>query len=497
MEKILMVGMTFSFSCGVAKAGVPSSGCSEPTTTSALERQQRAQAALDRGSYGWVQEELKSYVAVHPEQCELRLLLGKAYLYSGRDRAAERQFAEVLARDPANETALLELGRLNGYHSRYAQSNALYKKLLQIDPGDENANIGLARNLIDTDEMEKARAAIKAGLAAHPNSLRLQELQDQIAEQEDEIPQVATKPLRTRRTSFQDWTYIITDSVGDSIFENLSRSEEQLSKRAFVHVTTRIRHLSSQGGIVEIPDQNAESEGGPTISGTTFEAGLRLDYHLTKWLNASGGVGGVRFNNGSYKGLFRGSLEVHRGSFLYFKSTYLRTPVIPTQDAETFHLTSQGVRNDFDWTPPQWRVHSSFSELQYSDTNRRHEQDLDTLRWFGTSHVGLGTGFSLDHLAFDQFLNHGYFSPGDYLNYMGAASVRVQHYHHFNGEYKVNLGAESIEPSPFRFVYEISAENMLRLGKWDLHANYTFDHATQSTGAFQTNFTSLGVRYAF
>lgn len=480
-----------------SRAAAQNAGCSKSTSAAALDMQRRAQAALAAKAYGRVEEELKSFVAAHPEECDLSLILGQAYLYRKKDRDAESQFRSVLKRDGGNRMAKLELARLYGYHARYVESNRLYGELIDADPLDENASIGLVRNLIETDEIAKAKAALKAGLTAHPNSLRLQEYQDQLAAELDEENTAPKEIAHRPEYGFQDWTYIITDSAGDNIVENLSRSDVKLSSRFFAHATTRVRHLSSNGGVVELPDANAESEGGPTVSAVTFQATARFDYHLNRWLTASGGVGGVRFNNGTSKMLFRGSLEAHHGSSLYLKTTYIRTPVLPTQEAETFHLTAQGFRTRFDWTPPKWRVHAGASELKYSDTNRRHEQDVDALRWFGVGRIGVGAGFSIDHLSFDQLLNHGYFSPGDYQNYMGAATIRLQHYHHFNAEYKVNTGSESIEPSPFRFVFEVAADNFLRFGKWDFHVNYTFDHITQSTGAFQTSFTSLGAQYKF
>jgi tetratricopeptide (TPR) repeat protein len=446
----------------------------------------RAQKALAAKFYGAVVEELKPFVSAHPEECELSLILGRAYLYGKHDHDAEKQFSNVLAREPSNRTAKLELARLYGYHDQYVRSNQLFTELLDADPTDESASIGLARNLIDTDNIAKAEAVLKAGLAAHPNSLRLQEYQDLLSAQQNEV-----------EAPDRNWTYVIEDSAADSIVENLTRASAQLSPRFTAHITTRVRHLSSDGGIVEPPNDNAESEGGPTVSVVTSQATTHINYHITHWVSATAGGGAVRFNNGTSKGLFRAGLEAHRGTSLYLNVTYSRAPVLPTQEAETFHLTWQGWRTSFDWSPPQWRVHLLSSTTTYSDTNRLHEQDADALRWFGVGKVSLGTGITIDHLYFDQTLNHGYFSPTDYQSYMESTAVRLQHFHHYNAEFRFNSGAETIEPSPFRFIYEISTENFLRFGKWDLHADYTFDHATQSTGAFQTSFTRIGIKYTY
>lgn len=457
----------------------------------------KAQKALASNFYGAVVEELKPFVGAHPEECQLSLILGRAYLYGKHDRDAEKQFSNVLARDPGNRIARLELARLYGYHDKYALSNQLFTELLNADPTDENASIGLARNLIDTDNIAKAETVLKAGLAAHPNSLRLQEYQDLLNAQQDEVEAPVSNLPHHPTYVLQNWTYVIADSAADSIVENLTRGSAQLSPRLIAHVTARVRHLSSNGGIVEPANDNAESAGGPTVSVVTSQATTHLNYHITHWLSATGGGGGVRFNNGTSKALFRAGLGVHRGTSLHLNVMYGRAPVLPTQEAETFHLTWQGWQTALDWSPPQWRMHLLSSETTYSDTNRLHEQNADALRWFGAGKVSLGTGLAIDHLSFDQTLNHGYFSPIDYQSYMETTAVRLQHFHHYNAEFQFNSGAETIEPSPFRFIYEVSTENFVRIGKWDIHADYTFDHATQSTGAFQTSFTRIGIKYTY
>ncbi|MHB2006474.1 MAG: tetratricopeptide repeat protein [Acidobacteriaceae bacterium] len=472
-------------------------GCAKSPSEAALDLQKKAQAALAVQAYARVVEELKPFVATHPEECELGLILGQAYMYSKKDHDAETQLRSVLARDAGNRTAKLELARVYGYHARYRRSNHLYRELLNADPSDEGASIGLVRNLIETENIAQAKVALKAGLAAHPNSLRLQDYQDELSNEHDEGDSVDMGTVPRPQFGVQDWTYIITDSAEDNNVENLSFLDTQLSPHFFVHLATRVRHLSSKGGIVEPLDDNAESENGPTVGVVTFQSTARLNYHIARWLTASGGVGGIRFNNGTSKALFRGGLEVHRGSSLYLSATYLRTPVLPTQEAETFHLTAQGWRTSFDWSPPRQRLDMQYSDLRYSDTNRRHQQYLEWLRWYGEDRVGFGSGVILDHLSFDLPVNEGYFSPSNYQNYMATVAARVQHYRHFRGEYKFNIGAESLESSEFRYAYELAADNSLRFGKWDIYANYTFDHDTQSTGAFETHFTTFGVGYTF
>lgn len=471
--------------------------CHNPDDEATIAMQGRAQRALQMKLYSAVEEELRLYVAAHPEQCDLSLLLGRAYMFRKKDHLAEMLFRSVLVRDASNRVALLELARVDGYHSRYEESNRFYQMLLSADSTDESASVGLVRNLMDMEENSKARAALKDGLKAHPNSLQLQELQDELsAEPTRAVSHETTAPHRTQN-AVQDWTYIIFDSAGDHIVENLSRSTLEATPRLFVHLTTRVRHLSSQGGILEPVDENAESLGGAVLTADTFQGTARLDYHLTRWLTLDGGGGGVRFNNGTSRGLFRGGFDLHNGTSLDFSATFLKTPVLPTQEAETFHLTAQGVRMRGDWNKPKDRVHLGLTELRYSDSNLRHEQQFAAMHWFGARRVDVGAGVDLEHLVFSQTLNHGYFSPSNYQSYMASVAVRLHHFHHFNSEYEFNSGTESIEPSPFRFVYEVTADNFVSVGKWDFHVDYTFDHATQSTGAFQTSLISVGFKYAF
>lgn len=480
-----------------AQAGAQSGTCSKPEEQATAAMRGRALHDMQMKSYRAVEEELRQYVAEHPEQCDLSLLLGKAYVLRKKDRVAEKLFRDVLKRDGANMVAMLELARLDSYHARYTESNKLYQSVLAADPTDESASAGLVRNLMDLDETSKANAALGAGLQAHPNSLQLQDLQDELSAQTGKSHSKENEARPHPQSQVQDWTYIISDSAGDLIEENLSRSTFEITPRFAVHLTTRVRRLSSQGGILEPVDENAESLGGAVVTAVTFQGTTRIDYRVTPWLTLSGGAGGVRFNNGTSRGLFHGDFTLHKGSSLSFNATYVKTPVLPTQEAETFHLTAQGLRTRFDWFQPKDRIHLGLSEMRYADSNLRHEQQFEALHWFGARRVDLGVGVDISHLAFSQTLNHGYFSPTNYQSYMASAAVRLHHFHHFNAEYKFSSGSESIEPSPFRFVYQIATDNYVSVGKWDLHADYTFDHSTQSTGAFQTSFASIGVKYAF
>jgi hypothetical protein len=472
--------------------------CSPIGGSTQIELQKKAERSLSAHDYSRIKKDLRSQVLAHPEACQLTLLLGLAYLYSKDDKNATVQFRGLLARDPQNRRAKLELARIYGYHSKYARSNQLYRELLATDSSDEPASIGLVRNLIRMKKLTEANAAINAGLSAHPNSLRLQEYKDDLSRPLRGPSAGPAEAIHLPEHDVQNWSSFVSDSAGDRIVENSSRMNVQLSQNLFARAASNFRHLSSVGTVVQAPDGNTDNAGGAgRVVATQFDASARFDYHLRPWLTINGGGGGIRFDDGASQAIFQSGFEVQPKSTLYLDATYLRFPVLPTQRAATYDLTAQGLRTSIDWLPPQWRLHLDTSELKYTDGNLRHRQDLEVIRWFGTGPVNIGAGYRGSHFTFSKVLNHGYFSPDTYQSHTGIAAVRVRYPRKFYGEYRVNAGGESISGLPFRVVYELSAQNYLRLRRWDIHADYTFYHFTQSTGAFQTNLVILGFKYHF
>ena len=435
-------------------------------------------------------------VARDPESCELALLLGRAYLYEKDDRNAARQFRNVLAADPTNRTAKLELARLDGYHSNYKQSNLLYEELLRADATDEEASIGLARNLISNHQTKAAKQVVAAGLKAHPNSLRLQEFKDALERPNAGVAGADQVPPRP--ADLQTWLYSLSDSAGDTVIESVSRVNLSLTRSFSAQLGANYRYLSSIGTVIQSPDGNTENAGGDSkVSSSTFDGSGQLAYHVTPWLAFSGGGGAITFGNGSSRALFQSGVELHPTRTFYVETDYVRIPISPTQLAATFALTAQGLRSTIDWYPSQWRIHGDVSEFKYSDGNLRHSQNLEILRWFGNRQIKFGAGYSGSHLTFSQSPLHGYFSPATYQHHAGTGVLRVQTHHVFTGEYRIDLGGESIAGLAFRPVYELAAHNTIRLGHADLHADYIRYQFTQSTGAFRTDVGVVGVKYHF
>jgi thioredoxin-like negative regulator of GroEL len=472
---------------------VTCSATASPTITAA---QNRAQIDLANHDYKAVERDLSPLVAAHPEACQLALLLGKGYLYDKDDRKAAAQFRNVLARDPHDPIAKLEMARLYGYHDQYKQSNLLYKELLSADPGNEQASIGLARNLIREQRLSDAKEIVYTGLAAHPNSLRLQAYRDALARPGTAENGVSAVPPRP--ADVQTRVYLVTDSAGDRVTENLSRLNFSLSKLLSAQLATNFRYLSSVGTVVAAPGGNTENVGGDgSISSMTFDGSAILKYHVKPWMTFTAGGGGISYNDGVSRALFQGGIDFHPARALYIDTAYIRTPILPTQQAATFDLAAQGLRSNLDWYPSQWRIHVDASELKYTDGNLRHSQNAEAIRWFGSGAVRFGAGYSGSHFTFSHILSHGYFSPDTYQNHSGSGAAQLRYHHSFTGEYKVDFGGESISGLAFRPTYAFSAHNTIRLSALELYVDYTRFHFTQATGAFRTDVVAFGVKHRF
>ena len=482
-----------SGSLGAWSQGAP---CVQSLDSRTPAIEQMATQDLSSGNYDAVIKQLEPLVSANPQQCGLALLLGRAYLYKKDDRHAAREFRTLLAADPTNRTAKLELARLYGYHSDYKQSDVLYREILNADASDEQASVGLARNLITNNQLPEANKVVAAGLEAHPNSLRLQQYRDVLQRSngrrsgEDHTP--------PRPADVQTSLYWITDSAGDTVIESISRLGFHVTKKLGAHVGTNVHYLSSVGTVIQTPDGNSESGGGDTkLSTSTFEGSGELDFEAKRWLTLAAGAGAIRFGDGFSWALFQGIVSLHPSRNLYFDSEYLRLPILPTRLAATFDLSAQGLRNSIDWYPSQWRIDGNVSELKYSDGNRRNSQSVEILRWFGEREVRFGAAYSGSHFTFSQSPLHGYFSPDTYQHHGGAGLLQIRAHNGFKGEYRVDLGGESISGLGFHPVYELAAHNSFQRGHLDVHADYTRYHFTQSTGAFRTDVGVVGIKYHF
>lgn len=157
-----------------------------------------------------------------PRGQSLRLELGRAYLSAGADGRAIRLFREILGTEPDNRLAKLELARALGFTHQFQDSSEIYRELLEMNPADEAAAIGLASNLLHQQRSPEARDVVDRALTFHSNSLRLQEYKDRI-----ESGQLGGEELEVgiRRNSVETEVDYVNDSAGNHSWRSAQRVE--------------------------------------------------------------------------------------------------------------------------------------------------------------------------------------------------------------------------------------------------------------------------------
>ncbi len=120
---------------------------------------------------------LKKSLEQHPEDNRLRVALGRAYLYQGKQVLAIRQFREALRRDPQDRLARLGLAHALADRGDYKASSQVYQELLAVNADDEAAVIGLTNNLMHEKRAAEALRVANEGLAQpsrQPGAPRIQ-----------------------------------------------------------------------------------------------------------------------------------------------------------------------------------------------------------------------------------------------------------------------------------------------------------------------------------
>jgi tetratricopeptide (TPR) repeat protein len=410
--------------------------------------------------------------------------LGRAFLYSKRDDRAIALFREVLRVDAGDRTAKLELARALGYRQRFAESDDLYKELLQTTPPDEAAALGLVRNLFHEHKMSQARVQADQALLFHPNSIRLQQYRNEL---DQDPPRLSTilhpEGIPTGSDQIQNWTAFLSDSSGHQMLNSLQRLTYNFNDT----FSTR----------VEIGDRYLQSTRSRLGSESLFSGLAELRARLNQAVSFAAGLGGVRFSDGHSLALYRAHLDYQPAERLWTYLEVERHPVAPTAEAARFHVAAQGISLGADWRPSKWQFKGLLARHSYSDGNYRKEETFEGLRWFGATRLQFGAGYGFRHLAFDQQLLHGYFSPAQYQNHAFVTGIRFRAGKHYRAEYMTHLGAESFIQGDYRFSAEISFQNRWQFNKWEFIGDYLYYHVAQSTGAFRANVFRFGLGYRF
>jgi tetratricopeptide (TPR) repeat protein len=397
-------------------------------------------------------------------------------------------FREVLREEPSNRVAKLELARALGYQRDYEASNVLYRDLLNAGP-DEAAEAGLVRNLMHQGKTVEARRELKQALARFPENKRLKECKQKLELQQarsttakrsgtSREPKPAARDTQER---LMGTVAYLADSAGNHSWRSTESFDYEFARSMATKVQVEERTLWKAAG----PKAN--------VSWATDDLRLRA----TRVLGVTAGGGAVRFANGSSRALYRGEVELHPVKGLWLSGGFSRTPIAPTFRATQFNLLAEGWHARLDWNPRGWRTYATWSNQHYSDGNHAQRADAELIRWFGTSHFAIATGYRFSYIGFNETLLHGYFNPRRYQSQLGVTGVRFGVGRHFRGEYLARVGAESISGAPYRSAWEVALRNRVLLRQWELGGDYSYFHLAQNTGAFRAQSGRFVVAYRF
>ena len=436
------------------------------------------QAALRHRHYSQATRILEDALKRFPGNVQLRLELGRVYVYQRQDRRAMDIFRAILRDDPSNRETKLALARVLSYDRKYEAANQLFRDLLSTNPDDEAAAIGLAGNLLFLKKKDEARREVEQALARHPNSLRLQEYRDALLK--NQLPVAASREGNAPNRLQADSSYF-SDSAGNSSLRAGQRFDLQLGR----HLTNSFRLDEKTLWVTEGPKAS--------IFSVNDEGRVRL----ARWLFIGGGGGIVRFADDSNRALYRGELILHPIRSFWLQGGFSRIPIAPTFQSAQFDLVAEGWWSRLDWQPRSWRVSADFSKQHYSDSNRTQREDAEVLRWIGNLHFAVGLGYQYAHSSFTETFSHGYFNPNQYHSHLGLGGFRFSVGKIYRGEYIAEYGAETVNQDPYQIAWEATAKNRFLLGKLEVGADYSYFHLAQSTGAFRAQVGRVSVAYRF
>ena len=437
-----------------------------------------AQVALRHRHYSQASRTLQDALARFPGNAQLRLELGRVYVYQRQDARAMEIFHAILREDASNREARLELARVLSYNKQYESGNQLFHEMLVTNPNDEAAAIGLVRNLLFEKKRDDARREVEQALARHPNSLRLQEYRDELTRNQSPLP--ASHEGNALNRLQADASYF-SDTAGNRATRAGQRFDLQLGR----NFTNSFRLDEKSLWVSQGPKAN--------IFSVNEEGRVRV----ARWLFIGGGAGIVRFADNSNRALYRAELILHPIQSFWLQGGFSRMPITPTFQSSQFDLLAEGWWTRLDWQPRFWRISADFSKQHYSDSNRTQREDALVLRWLGNSRFAVGLGYQYAHSSFTQAFANGYFSPNQYHSHLGLGGFRFGIGKTYRGEYIVDYGAETVDHNPYQIAWEASAKNRFLVGKLEVGADYSYFHLAQSTGAFRAQVGRASIAYRF
>jgi tetratricopeptide (TPR) repeat protein len=163
----------------------------------------RADVAARLGDQAKAAESLEKGLALEPANLERRTALVEIYIGSGASEKALGHIRIVTAALPADAAVRRQYAEFLDRLNRPDESLAVWKKVMEADPGAEPAHFRVARLLLDRGAVADSLAAADAGLTAAPQSARLYLVKAEGLERQQRFFD-ARQTLRSASKSVQD-----------------------------------------------------------------------------------------------------------------------------------------------------------------------------------------------------------------------------------------------------------------------------------------------------
>lgn len=140
---------------------------------SAQMHQLLAHEATREGNTNLAVSEFRKAIALNPHLPAVHFELAEL-LHTSEDSAikkqAEQEYRAALTENPQDEKALCKLGEIAAQKGDLKQTHDDYAHAVELQPGDADAKLGLAKALLDMNQPEKALPLLEASVRLEPTS---------------------------------------------------------------------------------------------------------------------------------------------------------------------------------------------------------------------------------------------------------------------------------------------------------------------------------------
>ena len=140
---------------------------------SAQMHQLMAHEDVRQGNTNAAKEQLHKAITINPHLPGVHFELAEL-LHSSEEEAlkkeAEKEYRAALTENPQDEKAILRLAEIDGQRGDIEKSKEGYARAVELQPGDADAKLGLAKALMDMNQPEKALPLLEQAVRLEPTN---------------------------------------------------------------------------------------------------------------------------------------------------------------------------------------------------------------------------------------------------------------------------------------------------------------------------------------